>query len=42
MEKYRRVMPLDTEEWSKEKLILEKYAFYVQRNRLESVSGMHS
>ena len=29
MKKYRRVMPHDTENWSKEKLILEKYAFFV-------------
>ena len=29
MEKYRRIMSHDTEEWSKDKLILEKYAFFV-------------
>ena len=27
MKKYRRVMSHDTEEWSNEKLILEKYEF---------------
>ena len=27
MSKYRRVMSHDTEEWFKEKLILEKFAF---------------
>ena len=30
LKNYRGVMPHDTEEWSKEKLILEKYAFFVR------------
>ena len=42
MKKYRRVMSHDTEEWSKEKLILEKYAFFVWFNGLEAVSGSYS
>ena len=42
MKMYRRVMPHETEEWSKEKLVLEKYAFSVRYKRLEAVSGMHS
>ena len=37
-----KVMSRDTEEWSKEKLILEKYAFFVWCNRLEAVSGRYS
>ena len=41
-EKYRRVMSRDTEEWSREKLILKKYAFFVWCNRLEAVSGRYS
>ena len=31
----------DTEIWSKEKLILEKYAFFVWCIRLEAVSGKY-
>ena len=31
-------MSRDTEEWSKEKLILEKYVFFVWCNRFEAVS----
>ena len=34
MKKYRRIMSHETEEWSKEKLILEKYTFFMWRNRL--------
>ena len=34
-------MPHDTEESSKEKLILEKYAFFVWCNRLEAVSARY-
>ena len=36
MKKYKGVMSHDTEEWYKEKLILEKYAFFVLCNRLEA------
>ena len=39
MKKYRRVMSHDTEKWSKEKVILEKYAYFVWCNRLQSVEG---
>ena len=35
-------MSHDTEECSKEKLILEKYAFSVWCNRLEAVSGRYT
>ena len=35
-------MSHDTLEWSKEKLILEKYAFFVWCNKLEAVSGRYS
>ena len=39
MKKYSRVMSHDTEDWSKEKLILERYAFSVFCKRLEAVGG---
>ena len=42
MKKFRRVMSHDTEELSKEKLILEKYAFFMWCDRLEAVSGRFS
>ena len=41
MEKYRRVISPDTEKWSQEKVILEKYEFFVWCNRLEAVSGRY-
>ena len=34
-------MSYDTKDWSKEKLILEKYAFFVWCNRVEAVSGKY-
>ena len=40
MKKYRRVMSHDTEEWSKEKLILENYTFLRDAIELkQSVEG---
>ena len=42
MKKYKKVMSHDTEEWSIEKLILEKYAIFVWFNRLDAVSGSYS
>ena len=41
-EKYRRVLSNDNKEWPKEKLILEKYIFFVWCNRFETVSGRYS
>ena len=41
MKKYRQVWSHHTEEWSKQKLILEKYAFFVWCNRLEAFSGKY-
>ena len=35
-------MSHEAEERSKEKLVLEKYAIFVWRNRLEGVSGRYS
>ena len=40
-EKYRRVISYHAEEWSKEKLILEKYAYFEWSNRREAVSGRY-
>ena len=42
MKKYRRVMSHDTLEWSKQRLILDKYPFFVWFNRLKAVSGRYS
>ena len=42
LKSYRGVMSHDTEEWSKEKLILEKYAFSLCCNRSEAVNGRYS
>ena len=42
IKKYRRVMSHDNEEWFKEKLILEKYAFFVWCNRLQAVNWTYS
>ena len=42
MEKYKRGMSHDAEEWFKEKLIIAKYAFFVWYNRLEAVSARYS
>ena len=40
MKNYRRVMSQNTEEWSKEKLVLEKYAFFCDAIDLkQSVEG---
>ena len=36
---YGNVMSHESEEWSKEKLFLEKHPFLVGYNRLEAVSG---
>ena len=35
-------MPQYTEEWSKERLIFEKYAFFEGCNRVEAVNGKYS
>ena len=37
--KYKRFMSHNTEEWFKEKLLLEKYVFFVWCNRFEAVNG---
>ena len=42
MKKYRRVMSHDNEGWSKEKVILKKYKFFVWYNRVEAASGRYS
>ena len=42
VKKHRGVMPHDTEKWCKEKLILDKYVFFLGCNRLEAVSGRYS
>ena len=42
MKKYIRVMSHDTEEWSKEKLILEKYVFCLRLSRLEADGERYS